>query len=134
MAALCETQEELQLSGVVHSMAYCKETRSLLLCDCHNWTIEQFSLSSSSGLSLQPQKLWKLDELFRINKPVSVQIARGSIFIGCDEGIYVLDRNSLQVVKKFAENMNRDFDCVVVDETEYLQCSTVYASSVNKGT
>src|SRR6218665_2671106 len=132
-----EALEELELSGVVHSMVYCKETRSLLLCDCYNGTIEQFSLSSS-GLSIQPQKLLKLDELYSINNPVSVQIASkmGRIFIGCDfdEGIYVLDRNSLQLVKKFAQNMNRDFDYVVVDETEDLQCCTVYASSSNNDT
>src|SRR6218665_372969 len=136
--SLVETQEELELEGVAHSMAYCKETHNLLLCDCHNWTIEQFSLSSSSGLSLQPQKLLKMDEVYGIKYPVSVQIARrmGSMFIGCEfnEGIYVLNRNSLQLVKKFAQNMNRDFDYVVVDETEYPQRCTVFASSVNNDT
>jgi len=93
-------------------------------------------LSSSSGLSLHPQKLWKLDELYSISYPVSVHIARrmGRIFIGCDQGIYVFDRNSFQLDKKFAENMNRDFDHIVVDETEYPQRHTVYTSSTNKGT
>src|SRR6218665_2908993 len=130
-----ETQEDLLLKGVAHSLAYCKETRSLLLCDNHCCTIEQFSLSSSSGSSMQPQKLWKLNEMHGISYPTSVQIASkmNRIFIGCDfnGGIYVLDQNSLQLVKKFAQNMNRDFDYMVVDETEYPQCCTVYASSVN---
>src|SRR6218665_422521 len=129
-----ETQEEPLLGRVAHSMAYCKETRDVLVCDCYNWTIEQFSLSSSSGLSLQSQKLLKLDELYSISNPVSVHIARkiDSIFIGCDQGIYVLDRTSLQLVKKFAQNMNRYFDYVVVDETGDPEHSTVYASSINK--
>jgi len=135
---LVEAQEVLLLSGCVHSMAYCKETGDLLLCDNHTFTIEQFSHSSSSGLSLQPQKLWKLGEMHSISCPTSVQIARrmGCIFIGCDsnEGIYVLDRDSFQLVKRFAQKMNRDFDYMVVDETEYPQRSTaVYASSINKG-
>jgi len=131
-----ETQEEPLLGRVAHSMAYCKETRDVLVCDCYNWTIEQFSLSSSSGLSLQSQKLLKLDELYSISNPVSVHIARkiDSIFIGCDQGIYVLDRTSLQLVKKFAQNMNRDFDYMVVDETEYPERCTVYASSRNNDT
>src|SRR6218665_2255916 len=128
--SLVETQEELELEGVVHSMAYCKETHNLLLCDWYNGTIEEFSHSSSSGLSLQSQKLWNLREMHSISRPRSVQIASkmGCIFIGCElnEGIYVLDRNSLQFVKKFAENMNRDFDRVVVDETEYPLRCTVY--------
>jgi len=133
-----ETQEDLLLKGVAHSLAYCKETRSLLLCDNHCCTIEQFSLSSSSGSSMQPQKLWKLNEMHGISYPTSVQIASkmNRIFIGCDfnGGIYVLDQNSLQLVKKFAQNMNRDFDYMVVDETESQQSCTVYVSSVNNGT
>src|SRR6218665_1574742 len=133
-----ETQEDLLLKGVAHSLAYCKETHSLLLCDNHCWTIEQFSLSSSSGSSMQPQKLWKLNEMHGISYPTSVQIASkmNRIFIGCDfnGGIYVLDQNSLQLVKKFAQNMNRDFDYMVVDETESQQSCTVYVSSVNNGT
>lgn len=133
----CKTQEEVQLNGVVHSIAYCKETCSVLLCDSFHWTIELLSHSSSSDLSLQPQKVLKLDEQRSISNPTSVQIARriGGIFIGCDsdEGISVLDRNSLQLIKKFAQNMSRDFDYMVVDETEDPKCCTVYASSTNSG-
>src|SRR6218665_579812 len=133
-----EPQEDLLLEGVAHSMAHCKETRDVLLCDCYSKTIEQYSHSSSSGFSLQLQKLWNLREMHSISCPTSVQIARkmGCIFIGCDddEGIYVLDRTSLQLVKKFAQNMNRDFDYMVVDETEYPERCTVYASSRNNDT
>src|SRR6218665_3551545 len=133
-----ETLAEPLFGRVAHNMAYCEETRDVLLCDSYHWTIEHVSLSSSSGMSLQRKKLLKLDELYGISHPLSVQIARKmrSIFIGCgdNEGIYVLDRNSLQLVKKFAQNMNRDFDYMVVDETEYPECCTVYASSVNMGT
>jgi len=133
-----ETEEEPLPGRVAHSMAYCEETRDVLLCDSDNCTIEKFRLSSSSGLSLQPEKLLKLDEQYSISRPTSVQIASrmGCIFIGCElnEGIYVLDRISLQLVKKFAQNMNRDFDCVVVDETEYPQRCAVYVSSRNNDT
>src|SRR6218665_1599689 len=136
--ASVETLAEPLFGRVAHNMAYCEETRDVLLCDSYHWTIEHVSLSSSSGMSLQRKKLLKLDELYGISHPLSVQIARKmrSIFIGCgdNEGIYVLDRNSLQLVKKFAQNMNRDFDYMVVDETEYPECCTVYASSVNNCT
>src|SRR6218665_1937892 len=135
--SLVETQEEQLLEGPAQCMVYCKETRSLLICDSYSWTIEEFSLSSSSGLFLQPQKLWNLHEMHSICNPISVTIARqmSRMFIGCSSGvgIYVLDQNSLQLVKKFGENMNRDFDYVVVDETEHLERYTVYASSTNDG-
>src|SRR6218665_471028 len=137
-ASSVKSQEVVALDGIVHSMAYCKETHNFLLCNWVYSRIEQFSHSSSSGLSLQPQKLWKLDEMHSISCPTSVQIARimGSILIGCDsnEGIYVLDQTSFRLIMKFAQNMNRSFDHMVVDETEAPQRCTVYVSSRNNGT
>src|SRR6218665_3300634 len=55
-------------------------------------------------------KLLKLHKQYCIKNPISVQIGSkmNSIFIGCEskKGIYVLDRTSLELVKKFAQNVN----------------------------
>lgn len=134
-----EAQEEVELSGVVHSIAYCKETRNILLCDSYNWKVEHLSHSPSSGRSLRQQKTLTLDEEhLGISNPQSVHIAwkLGAIFVGCesDKGISVLDRNSHQLIKKFAQDLSRDFDYLVVDdEMEDPKHCIVYASSTNSG-
>jgi len=121
-------KEELELKGASHSFSYCEASHTLFLCDSFHWTIELYNLSAS-GLCLS--KVVELDQW--LSNPSSVHFAPklGAVFVGCDsdEGVYVFDLE-FQLIKRFAQNMKMDFDCIAVNH-EVNDEIEVYMSSVN---
>ena len=126
--SLCKTKQVLELKGVCHSFSYCQESHMLLLCDSFNWTIEQYTFSTS-GLS--PPEAVEFDQ--SLSNPTCVHIAgkMGAVFVGCDsnEGVYVFDC-TFQLIKIFAQNMKMDFNHIAVTDEAKDQIE-VYMTSVN---
>lgn len=127
---------EIVLKGTSQSLAFWKRRGLLVVLDTHNWTLLLFDLADGKS---SPQDTLELGPDLAIpSEPCSVQFGdvSGTLFIGCaaggDVGVYSVDLEARKVVGRHARHLDRDFDCLAVDETA-SNTTVLYGTSVNQG-